>query len=171
MVNAAKTQLFDLRNTSRANHPLAVEKMAIDSHLHQPTAPPGALPGNPVTSTAPVTGTRSHTSNMAADPEKGVPVPLVNSGSNDDKKKVGGRICPVLPHLRGLDFNSDSDPEWASSDDILGKQIEAESGNALQYRTCSWQKVSFATALDPPSSELSLTASRQQPSSSPNTSA
>ena len=79
------------------------------------------------------------------DPEKGTPVPFVNSGSNDIdtgyKKKVGGRICPVLPHLRGLDFNSDSDPEWASSDDILGKQIEAESGNALQYRTCSWQKV------------------------------
>ena len=77
------------------------------------------------------------------DPEKGTPVPLVNSGSNDisGKKKVGGRICPVLPHLRGLGFNEDSDPEWASSDDILGKQIEAESGNALQYRTCSWQKV------------------------------
>lgn len=110
--------------------------MAIDQP-HQPAVLPGALPGEPVT------GTSSHTSNM--DPEKGTPVSFVNSGSNDIdtgyKKKVGGRICPVLPHLRGLDFNSDSDPEWASSDDILGKQIEAESGNALQYRTCSWQKV------------------------------
>lgn len=145
MVNAAKTHLIDFRSTSRANHPLAVEKMAIDSH--QPTVIPGALPGDPVTSTEPVTGTTSHTSNM--DPEKGTPIPLVNSGSNEagNKKKVGGRICPVLPHLRGLDFNSDSDPEWASSDDILGKQIEAESGNALQYRTCSWQKVSFTNPL------------------------
>lgn len=145
--------------------------MAIDSHHHQATVVPGALPGDPVTSTAPIIGTTSHTSNLASDLEKGAPVPLVNSGSNGDKKKVGGRICPVLPHLRSLDFSSDSDPEWASSDDILGKQIEAESGNALQYRTCSWQKVSFTTGLDTPSSELSLTASRQQHSSSPNTSA
>lgn len=53
----------------------------------------------------------------------------------------GGRICDVLPHLRAYDFG-DSD----GSSDILGKQIELESGNALQYRTCSWQKVrtSFA---------------------------
>lgn len=82
------------------------------------------------------------------DPEKQAPVPLVNIGSigNDGKKKVGARICPVLPHLRGtMDF-SDSDPEWASSDDILGKQIESEAGNALQYRTCSWQKVCLPSA-------------------------
>jgi hypothetical protein len=51
-------------------------------------------------------------------------------------KSVGGRIAPVLPHLRGYDFGSDD-----SGEDILGKQIELEAGNAIQYRTCSWQKV------------------------------
>ncbi len=49
---------------------------------------------------------------------------------------VGGRIAPVLPHLTGYDFGDDD-----SGSDILGKQIELEAGNALQYRTCTWQKV------------------------------
>jgi len=52
-------------------------------------------------------------------------------------KSVGGRIAPVLPHLRGYDFGSDE-----SGEDIIGKQIELESGNAIQYRTCSWPKAS-----------------------------
>lgn len=49
---------------------------------------------------------------------------------------MGARIAPVLPHLSGYDFGDDD-----SGSDILGKQIEMEAGNALQYRTCSWQKV------------------------------
>lgn len=28
-----------------------------------------------------------------------------------------------------------------STSDIVGKQIELEAGNAIKYRTCSWQKV------------------------------
>ncbi|KAG0649571.1 N amino acid transport system [Hyphodiscus hymeniophilus] len=51
------------------------------------------------------------------------------------KKVVGGRIAPVLPHLQNYDFGSDD-----SGSDILGKQIEMEASNAIQYRTCSWQK-------------------------------
>ncbi|CAG8980257.1 hypothetical protein HYALB_00010258 [Hymenoscyphus albidus] len=54
-------------------------------------------------------------------------------GTSD--KSVGGRIAPVLPHLRGYDFGSDDD-----GSNILGKQIELEAGNDIQYRTCSWQK-------------------------------
>ena len=50
--------------------------------------------------------------------------------------KYGARIGPVLPHLRGTDYAS-SDSEA----DILAGQIEAESNNTIQYRTCSWQKV------------------------------
>lgn len=50
---------------------------------------------------------------------------------------VGGRIAPVLPHLAGYDFGSDD-----TGSDILGKQIELEAGNAIQYRTCSWPKAS-----------------------------
>jgi hypothetical protein len=52
--------------------------------------------------------------------------------------KIGGRIAPVLLHLAGYDFGDDD-----SRSDILGKQIELEAGNALKYRTCSWQKTAF----------------------------
>jgi hypothetical protein len=51
-------------------------------------------------------------------------------------RAVGARIAPVLPHLKGYDFGSDD-----SGSDLLGKQIELEADNAIQYRTCSWQKV------------------------------
>ncbi|KFY38339.1 hypothetical protein V494_04403 [Pseudogymnoascus sp. VKM F-4513 (FW-928)] len=54
--------------------------------------------------------------------------------------KVGARIAPVLPHLRGADF---SDSDSVNGQDVLEKQLELESGNALQYRTCSWQKTAF----------------------------
>jgi hypothetical protein len=59
-------------------------------------------------------------------------------GLGGGEKSVGPRIAPVLPHLRGLDLASDE-----SGSDILGKQIEMELGNAIKYRTCSWQKVSW----------------------------
>lgn len=73
------------------------------------------------------------------------------SGSNVDSEKgfrpaaangkgrKNGRIAPVLPHLRGYDFGSDESSDDA--DAVLGKQIELEANNAIQYRTCSWQKV------------------------------
>ncbi|KFY25245.1 hypothetical protein V493_04746 [Pseudogymnoascus sp. VKM F-4281 (FW-2241)] len=54
--------------------------------------------------------------------------------------KVGGRIAPVLPHLRGADF---SDSDSVNGTEVLEKQLELESGNSLQYRTCSWQKTAF----------------------------
>ena len=55
-------------------------------------------------------------------------------GNSDSS--VGGRIGPVLGHLAAYDFGSDD-----SSSDILGRQLELEAGDAIQYRTCSWQKV------------------------------
>jgi hypothetical protein len=58
-------------------------------------------------------------------------------GTSD--RSVGGRIAPVLPHLAGYDFGDDD-----TGSDILGKQIELEAGNAIQYRTCSWPKASRA---------------------------
>lgn len=66
------------------------------------------------------------------DPEKGTQNKYGHSTSD---KSVGGRIAPVLPHLKNYDFGSDD-----SGSDILGKQIELEADNAIQYRTCSWQK-------------------------------
>ena len=56
----------------------------------------------------------------------------------NSNRTVGNRIAPVLPHLAAYDFGSDD-----SGEDLLGKQIELEAGNAIQYRTCSWQKVLF----------------------------
>ena len=50
--------------------------------------------------------------------------------------KHGARIGPVLKHLRGTEYASSE-----SDADILTGQIEAEEGNAIQYRTCSWPKV------------------------------
>jgi hypothetical protein len=57
-------------------------------------------------------------------------------GHSTNDKAIGGRISGVLPHLQNYDFGSDD-----SGSDILSKQIELEAGNAIQYRTCSWQKV------------------------------
>jgi len=54
-------------------------------------------------------------------------------GSNST---AGPRIAPVLPHLSNYDFGSDD-----SGSDVLGQQLELEKDNAIQYRTCSWQKV------------------------------
>lgn len=48
---------------------------------------------------------------------------------------VGPRIGPVLD---GIAIDSDTDD---SSSAILDKQIALEDGHAIQYRTCSWQKV------------------------------
>ncbi|KAF7860754.1 hypothetical protein EAF04_008272 [Stromatinia cepivora] len=52
--------------------------------------------------------------------------------------KIGPRIGPVLPHLR-----MDADASSISSDsgnELLNKQIQAEEGSAIKYRSCSWQK-------------------------------
>lgn len=76
--------------------------------------------------------------------------------------KVGARIAPVLPHLRGADF---SDSDSVNGTDVLEKQLELESGNALQYRTCSWQKVSIGRALRVIRAQI-LTFSHRLPSSS-----
>lgn len=51
---------------------------------------------------------------------------------------VGPRICPVLPHLRDGESSASDSDESAST--ILEKQLASQDGNAIQYRTCSWQK-------------------------------
>ena len=40
----------------------------------------------------------------------------------------------ISGHQPGLDSDSDASV-------TVGKQMELEAGNAIQYRTCSWQKV------------------------------
>jgi hypothetical protein len=63
--------------------------------------------------------------------------PAGNTPFGTSDRSVGGRIAPVLPHLASYDFGDDD-----TGSDILGKQIELEAGNAIQYRTCSWPKAS-----------------------------
>lgn len=53
--------------------------------------------------------------------------------------KIGPRIAPVVAPLNANVNTSDSEID---SKDILMKQIESEENSAIQYRTCSWQKVS-----------------------------
>ena len=48
---------------------------------------------------------------------------------------IGPRIGPVLSSISLPDSDSDQ-----SSSAILDKQLAAEDGHAIQYRTCSWQK-------------------------------
>lgn len=62
---------------------------------------------------------------------------------------AGPRIGPVLT---SISLGGQSDTEETSSA-ILDKQLALESNAAIQYRTCSWQKVRFAL---PPSAELHL---------------
>lgn len=52
--------------------------------------------------------------------------------------KIGPRIAPVVAPLNANINTSDSEID---SKDILMKQIESEENSAIQYRTCSWQKV------------------------------
>jgi hypothetical protein len=52
---------------------------------------------------------------------------------------IGPRIGPVLSSISLSDSDSDQ-----SSTAILDKQIAAEDGHAIRYRTCSWQKVRSA---------------------------
>lgn len=47
--------------------------------------------------------------------------------------RIAPRVAPVVGDLSDDDSN-------LSTDAILEKQIAEEAGNAIQYRTCSWQK-------------------------------
>lgn len=133
-INAADC-LSDYSYSLRAHSPFSIQKMALNSYDDATMAstnnnnPNGEKMLN-----------EKHDNMDNGSPMRYNPTPKLDH-SRFDRKTDGapdpkGRICGVLPHLRGYDFG-DSD----SGSDILGKQIELEAGNALQYRTCSWQKV------------------------------
>lgn len=56
--------------------------------------------------------------------------------------KIGPRIAPQIAPISTDVHGSSSN---LSSDAILNKQLEEEAGHAIQYRTCSWQKVRLRT--------------------------
>lgn len=68
----------------------------------------------------------------------------INNKTADDFKDAekgsvedpGGRRMSRLEGVNRRDMNSDDEASIS-----IGKQIELEAGNAIQYRTCSWQKV------------------------------
>lgn len=112
----------------RPHRPFPLSKMALDQQekLQDPT-------------------TKEQKKDVSSDLKQPLPSDIDNAdlegaapyGISD--RSVGGRIAPVLPHLAGYDFGNDD-----TGSDILGKQIELEAGNDIQYRTCSWPKVSVA---------------------------
>ena len=54
---------------------------------------------------------------------------------------VGPRIAPIADHMKDEAPSVSSDSEdAASADAILRQQLASEEDNAIQYRTCSWQK-------------------------------
>lgn len=61
-------------------------------------------------------------------------------GSKD--MTIGPRIAPISPSMVTSDTASEE-----SSEAMLHKQLESEEGCAIQYRTCSWQKVCLPVAL------------------------
>ena len=52
--------------------------------------------------------------------------------------RIDGRVADSIV---GIEDPHNNDLAEAGVDVSVGKQMELESGNAIQYRTCSWQKV------------------------------
>jgi hypothetical protein len=66
--------------------------------------------------------------------------------SNNPNENLTGANAEKDGKTDGVLGGRDSDTERQSDEDAsinVGKQIELEAGNAIQYRTCSWQKVCF----------------------------
>ncbi len=61
-------------------------------------------------------------------------------GSNGPRKmsRIGG---PVTKSISGNMVDGRRGSSEDEADITIGKQMELEAGNAIQYRTCSWQKV------------------------------
>ena len=83
-------------------------------------------------------GLPSKSSDSAPEVEtSSVPRPSMFSQAFGGKNVVvGARIEPIADHLALTSSDSDS----TTPTDIISKQVASEEGNAIQYRTCSWQK-------------------------------
>lgn len=56
-------------------------------------------------------------------------------------RKMSRIDAPRTRSITGLEGTSDDASDPSTS---VAKQMELESGNEIQYRTCSWQKVRFS---------------------------
>ncbi|KAJ4263059.1 hypothetical protein NW762_006672 [Fusarium torreyae] len=62
--------------------------------------------------------------------------PWLASAFGGSKVTIGPRIEPLAEHLAVNLSETDS----TTAADLVDKQVASEAGNAIQYRTCSWQK-------------------------------
>lgn len=74
--------------------------------------------------------------------------------------QIGPRICPIVAPITNSATGSESDV--SNADEILLKQKASEEGAAIQYRTCSWQKVRSSFLDRPPRCWLAQTAARRR---------
>lgn len=63
--------------------------------------------------------------------------PWLASAFGGSKVTIGPRVEPLAEHLAS---NLVSETDSTSAVDLHDKQVASEAGNAIQYRTCSWQK-------------------------------
>lgn len=63
----------------------------------------------------------------------GVYDPEKNGYPGQQERKMSRIGPPPSANIQGVTSDSESD--------IVGKQMEMEAGNAIKYRTCTWQKV------------------------------
>ena len=66
----------------------------------------------------------------------------VRQGSQAPRKMSRLVDGPVTKSITGsIDARAAGDTNGEDVDLSIGKQMEMEAGNAIKYRTCSWQKV------------------------------
>lgn len=61
-------------------------------------------------------------------------------GGRKPRKKMNRIDGPITKPIGGENVIND---DATDSDVSIGKQMEKEAGNAIKYRTCSWQKVRY----------------------------
>lgn len=62
-------------------------------------------------------------------------------GGRKPRKKMNRIDGPITKPIGGENVLND---DATDSDVSIGKQMEKEAGNAIKYRTCSWQKVRYS---------------------------
>ena len=62
------------------------------------------------------------------------------------KRKMNRIDGPITKPIGGENVLGD---DATDSDVSIGKQMEKEAGNAIKYRTCSWQKVRYSFPFGP----------------------
>jgi hypothetical protein len=73
-------------------------------------------------------------------------------GGRKPRKKMNRIDGPITKPIGGENVLND---DATDSDVSIGKQMEKEAGNAIKYRTCSWQKVRYSFPFDPFAMEAS----------------